>query len=241
MITNLNTIYDLAHEIPERLQYYNKYTWLAYNKIIECRYLDINDAMTLDLSLNSYISEMGVILLFPNRIGTTITDVFIRGINTKDMPLKLGSNHFPFNIGNLKEDFKFGDTIILVEGVTDIGGLKVISPDINVISLQSNSISTEHLQLLTQITDNFILLLDSDSAGIKGANITKRKLEKEGAKVKIVEQYGKLKDTGDIVDILMTYLKSDKHSEEIKARLQLISSYYKLQLKLKEDKNETTN
>ena len=52
-------------------------------------------------------------------------------------PLKLGSNSFPYNLGNLSKDFKYGDAIILVEGVADLAGLKLLDPTLNIVAMQS--------------------------------------------------------------------------------------------------------
>lgn len=222
-------LYGLAHEIPEKLQYYNKYTWLAYNQVIDCKYLDINDIITHETPVNQYITEHGVILLFPNIINGQIVDIFVRSINTtKSNPLKLGSTQFPFGIGNLKENFKYGDTLVLVEGIGDLGTLNFILPEVDVISVQSNALSKNHTMLLSQVTNNFIILFDNDTAGIKGANITKNRLERLGCNVKIAKQYGKLKDTGNLLEILITHLKQP--NEELKKKLKMIIKYYRLQL-----------
>lgn len=225
---NIEELYNIAHELPKSLEFHNKYTWLICNGIIEARYLDINDVISSDIPISSYIKAKGIVLLFPNKVGDMIVDIYIRALDSKETPLKIGLDLIPFGLGNLGKDFKYGSKLILVEGISDLGALKVINPNFDIVAIQSNSLSSTAARLLSTITNNFIILSDNDSAGIKGANISKRRLEQFDCNVNIINQYGELKDSGDILELLMTYLKNK--DEDTKHKLYLIQEYYNIQI-----------
>jgi len=226
---DLVELYNMAHELPEKLQFHNKYTWLIFNGIVEARYLDINDAITKNILIGSYIKSKGIILLFPSKVNGVITDIYVRALDSKETPLKLGPNKLPFGIGLLQDNFKYGSQLILVEGISDLGALKLMKPDINVISIQSNSISKDLAKFLSTITNHFIILFDNDSAGIKGSSISRWRLNDLDCNVNIVNQHGTLKDAGDVLDIISAYLK--RPTQELKDKIELISEYYNFQLK----------
>ena len=227
-------LYNKTRPIPKELQLYNKYTYGATLGLIEVRYLDVNDVFDKDTPITRYISENGQVLLFPVRVNDTITTIITRPLTTEVLaskkggrPLTLGGAKFPYGIDLLRKEFKFGDPIIIVEGIGDLLGLKMINEQYDVIAIQSNSISKEYVDVLTSITNNFILLLDNDDAGRQGTYRVERDLKAEGASVVKLDQYVALKDTGDIVDKVMEVNRKGEGVEE----LTIIVNYYHALLK----------
>lgn len=225
----LEQLYQLARPIPEVFEMTNKYTFIGVNNILEVKYMDLNDILKHTTPINNYIREAGQVLLLPNKIEDKIINLFVLPFNKNITPLKLGSNSFPYNLGNLSKDFKYGDAIILVEGVADLAGLKLLDPTLNIVAMQSVSLPTTYHPLIEALTNKIILLNDSDNAGKAARRNTYKLFSSYGISVKIVEQYGSFKDTGEIVDKLMEYKKT--HSSTIKEELEVIRLYYLSQLK----------
>lgn len=229
--SKIKEYYSKARPIPSALFENNKYAFLGYNNIVEIGYLDINDIIQSNKSdvLDSYISRFGQVLLFPNRINGEIVNLFIRPLNEKTALLKLGNSSFPYNMGNLAAGFKFGDPIILVEGIADLGALKLLDPSLNIIAMQSVSIPNEYYVFLQGLTDKVIILNDNDKAGNIAKFKTAKTLQAYKITPKIVDQYAGLKDTGDILDKMLLYLKTKR--QDIKEELELIKLYYLSQLR----------
>ena len=220
----ITELYNIAHDIPEQLQFENKYTWLGFKKIIEVKYLDVNDTMTHNIPISSYIQTYGAVLLFPNRVNGIIVDLYIRGLKNKEHPLQLGSKGFPYNLGLLNPNFTYGDPIILVEGIGDLGGIKLVNSDLNVVAMRSNSPSVEQFEIISNVTNNVILIPDADKAGTGTSKKVVREFGKLGVTVKVVPQYGDLKDSGEIVDMATVYIQTP--SKSLEDKLELIYLYY---------------
>jgi hypothetical protein len=222
-------LYGIAHDITKDMEFINKYTWLGYHKVIPVRYLDINDTMEYDLPINNYIIENETILLFPNYLNDKMIDINIRPLDSKNLKIFRKAN-LPYNIGNLSKDFKYGDPLYLVEGIGDLGGLKLIDPHVNVLAIRTNAVPKDMYPVLASITNNITLVLDGDDAAKKQINYIKNQFKTFGVSVNTIGQFGNLKDTGEIVELVMKYqeTKDATHLE----LLNLINIYYKNQINL---------
>lgn len=221
---DLDKLYDAAHEIIEKDKLLNKYTFLAYNNIIEAKYLSVNDLINLDTRLSSYIAEHSKVLLFPSFIGDSINSLIVRPMLNKGTPLTLKSSNLPFNIGNISADFKYGDPLFIVEGIGDVGGIKLINPHINVISMNSSSLAKQHYEVIAALTHNVILIPDKDNAGSYNVNKMKREFKEFNINLKVLTQYEYLKDTGDIADLVLEYTKTK--NENLRTKINIIKKYY---------------
>lgn len=92
---------------------------------------------------------------------------------------------------------KFGVPFVLCEGVKDAEVLSRIYPF--VFACLTARVSANLAEFLSCFTDKFLLILDSDEAGEKGAKGSKKNLENFGC---IVEQYNLLyfKDPGEFLE-----------------------------------------
>lgn len=227
----LQELYNKARAIPQELELTNKYTWLAYNNVLEARYLDLNDTLVQrDIQIGGYISRNEAILLFPNIVGDKIVDIFVKPLYSKAEPLKLGDDRFPYNIGNLDPGFKYGDPLVLVEGLADGAALKLISPRINFIVMQRSSLSMTQLELLSQITNKFIVIPDRDEAGTRGYTKMWYRFRDLGATCVSLNQFRYFKDTGDLLDRVLYYLNTRDTS--ILEEIELAQTYYKTALEI---------
>jgi len=225
---SIEELYKLGHLIPESLKNKNKYTWLAYNNLIEIKYLDVNDIFKHKTPINNFVVEHGSVLLIPNIINGKLADLTIKALNSKHI-LKFNNVNLPYNIGNL-ENFRYGDPLIIVEGIADVGGFKLIDPKIPVVALRTNSISKDAYKVYESITNNIILLLDNDKAGNTQIAKLQLKLKEIGIHSTVVNQYNTIKDTGDIADLFMQYEKTK--DKAILSELNNINIYYKAQINL---------
>lgn len=224
----IEELYQLGKNIPESLVNKNKYTWLAHKNLLELKYLDINDIFKHKTPINNFVVEHGSVLLIPNIINGQLADLTIKALNSKHI-LKFNNVNLPYNIGHLK-NFKYGDPLIIVEGIADVAGFKLIDPDMPVVALRTNSISKASYKIYESITNNVVLLLDNDKAGQTQVAKLQLKLKESGIYSSVISQYNNLKDTGDIVDLFMQYEKTK--SSAILSELNNINIYYKAQINL---------
>ena len=169
--------------------------------------------------LVSYIRSHGDCVMIPNIIKNRIYSISLRNIQGQKQFLKMGNvSEVMYNLGNLPDDFRFGDTILLVEGNLDCDFIKQFYP--NTLALLTDVVSNNQLTILKHLTSKVILALDNDEAGKKGYFISKKKLEAEGISVVKFSHNDKLKDFGDLADLKV----KDPNEYEF------ILAYYKSQL-----------
>lgn len=221
----LNKLYQQARPVPTELAYTNKYTFSASLRLIEVKYLDINDALTQgDNKLSGFIAEYGQVLLFPNLINGTLTDITLRSMDGRGH-LKLGSTQFPYNVGNLRKDFRYGDPIYLVEGIGDLVMMKLIDPDLDIIAMQTSAMGKRQIDFLKDITNNFILIRDNDIAGERGARNMGYTFKHFGVNLEVYNQFHELKDTGQILELVLE--NTITPSDDLVDKITLYSKYYK--------------
>lgn len=225
---NIEELYSLGRLVPDSLKYKNKYTWLAHSNILEMRYLDVNDIMRRSTPINGFVSEHGSVLMIPNMVNKKMADLTVKALNSKSI-LRYKNVKLPYGVGQLK-DFKYGDPLILVEGIADLAGLKLVNKDLNVVALRTNSISQDMYQVYKTLTNHIVLLLDNDKAGQRQVNKTKFNLAREGIQATVIEQHADIKDTGEIVELFMRYDKT--RSSDVLLQLQNLNVYYKAQISL---------
>lgn len=223
-LSQLNKLYHNAHTILESDSTKSKYAFLAHNNILEAKYLSVNDLITTETKLSPYIAEHGKVILFPSIVNGVIDNIVARPIETAGRPLTLVKGKLPFYIGTLPDNFKFGDPIILVEGIADVGGLKLIDKSLNIIAMNSSALPQCYYEVIASVTNNIILFADNDEVGINSANKVKRIFKKHNVDVEIVNQYGDFKDTGDIISLVMKYIETK--DETVKQELELVKKYY---------------
>lgn len=228
---SINKLYDTARPVPESLYGKNKYTYFSQYNIVPCKYLDVNDILTNpNVQLKNFITEFEQILLFPNYVNGVLTDITIRSINGRGH-LKLGSNQFPYNIGNLSESFRYGDTLYIVEGIGDLIAIKLINPNINIIAMQSSSLPKQYFEMLKSITNNFVLLHDNDEAGESGSIKMKREFAKHSLNLDSYPPLNlyNMKDAGDLLDKIIEYHKNPIPS--LLQQIKVIQQYYEIILR----------
>lgn len=228
-------LYESANKIDNT--YYNvlrnKYILLASLGITPGAYLDINDVIsTNNLPIKNYVEKFKEVILFPNFINNKLVDLFIRPINKLETPLTYKTTDFlfPYGIGQLREGFKFGDTLFVVEGIGDYGALKLIDKNIDVVAIRTNSFPKNSYEFFASLTNNIVMIPDNDKAGLGGLNKVKNTFSKLEVNFNYFKQFGDFKDTGDFVDLLINYKKTK--SESLRKEIELARNYYLTNIKL---------
>lgn len=223
-IKELTKLFEIGRPI-NKLDKTNKYLYFAYKykfnnyKLISSGELLIRGK---DLNIPDYVKQFISIhkeaLMIANIFNEQVVSIIFRTIKGDKEFIKLGySKSLFYGLGDLSRDFKFGDPILLVEGNLDRDRMSIIYK--NTLGITTSSISSSQLQLLENLTNNFILMLDNDEAGIKGSKNTFYKLKDLG-KVKILNHEPHLKDAGDLIDL---EIRNDYN-------LNYIIDYYKMQI-----------
>jgi len=222
-------LYQKASEITTSLKFKNKYTWAAFHKLINARVFTLNEAFKNQTPLNDFVKSNGSIMIFPTIVNGKMTGSIIRSIENGAI-LKYKSVNMPYGIGKLRKDFKYGDPIFIVEGIADYAAIKLLGKDIDVVAMQTVEISHALYELYSSVTNNIILIPDNDERGQIAVKRMKYKLKGLGVNVNVINQYGMMKDTGELLELAMMVDRTD--SSSLKEELALIASYYRHQINL---------
>ena len=139
--------------------------------------------------------------MLPNIIHNRLYALTFRNISGDKQFIKMGTSYLFYNIGNLPEDFKYGMPLLITEGNIDCDIGKSLYP--YCIATMTNSLSTNQMQLLLNLTNKVIIAYDNDEAGNQGYWKTYYKLKSFGISVKKFKHNNNLKDFGDLEDLRM--------------------------------------
>lgn len=186
----------------------NSYLHLAYKlKLNNYRVISNGELMINGKNLNvpEYMKEFlrfhGEALMIANTVNDKVLSIVLRSINTKKEFQKVGtSKNMFYGIGMLEKDFTFGKPIILVEGHLDRDAMSQFYP--NVLAITTNKLSNSQIEILSHLTNRYILMLDSDSAGQSGIKDAQRRLK--NCNITIFEHLSGMKDCGDLVKLERT-------------------------------------
>lgn len=120
--------------------------------------------------------------------------------------------------GNFQTILSFGQPIILVEGHLDRDTMSEFYP--NVLALTTNKISNTQKEILTYLSNKFILMLDNDEAGRIGTKDAYYKLK--GCKIQEIKHLANMKDAGDLNKLEFTN----------KSEYDWVVSNYKMQIEM---------
>ena len=140
-------------------------------------------------------------LMIANFIEDKVISIVFRSLSTIKEFMKVGTTKSTFyGLGELSKDFRYGTPILLVEGHLDRDMMATIYP--NTLGIMTNRLSKSQINILTNLTNKFILMLDNDEAGISGQKQAFYQLK--GNKVGFIKHDDKLKDAGDLVKLEKT-------------------------------------
>lgn len=220
---DLEKLYESAHDIPEYRSLENKYNFLGFNKVVKARVLTIGDSFGTS-KLNGFIKKYGTVYLFPNYVNGSIVDISVRPLNSSKEMLTLRNYLLPYNVGNISKDFKYGDTLFLVEGIGDLGALKLIDPALNIVALKTNNVTKDMYSMLSSLTNKVVMIPDADNKGMLNVGKIGKAFSNLGVDFQTIKQYGDMKDTGEFVDMIIEHTKT--HDGSLLGHIESVRDYY---------------
>lgn len=186
--------YDKVLDSCKYVRLARKYNYSNYRFM---RYQDLKkykvDKIISDYN-KKFITGLGAVLVIFNTIDGHPVSAVLRSIFNKEFSDIRFINSL-YGMDFFDSSFKYGDYVIIVEGIYDADVLRTIYP--NVLSAQTSSISYMQAEILSTLTDKFIIAFDSDDAGVNGYYKSVNKL-KSAKRIDRLEVYGKDKDVGEL-------------------------------------------
>ena len=201
----LNLIYSMGVSSIKNINIDNKYLHYMSRSSSQYKFILANKILMSQQKVPGYISDYfrysGDSIMLPNIIHNRLYALTFRNISGDKQFIKMGTSYLFYNIGNLPEDFKYGMPLLITEGNIDCDIGKSLYP--YCIATMTNSLSTNQMQLLLNLTNKVIIAYDNDEAGNQGYWKTYYKLKSFGISVKKFKHNNNLKDFGDLEDLRM--------------------------------------
>lgn len=207
----LNVLYD---ELPsvcdlraDNVLDSSKYVQLArhynYKNYRLLRYGDINK-LGLRNSLtpfhHNFIKNMGgAVLVIFNTLNNKPVSCVFRGITEKEF-IDYSALQSMYGFDMIDSNFKYGDWIVIVEGLYDADVLRSIYP--NVLAMQTSNVNSLQGEILLSMSNKFIVAFDSDTAGSVGYDKAYHRLKRDNTIVQKLQVYGSDKDVGMLEEFI---------------------------------------
>lgn len=178
-----------------------------------------------DLDIPYYVREFSrqhnEVIMMCNIINKEISGIIFRALDEKVFTnYGLGKGNF-YGIGQLDDNFKYGDLIVLVEGAIDRDVCSLFITK-NCLSVLTSTITNNQLQVLENLTNKVLLLLDNDEAGNNGEVQTKRKLNQVGITCYTINKSEIIKDLGDLLELKRKNdMRADLIIQNYRAQIQI--------------------
>ena len=150
----------------------DKYIELAlkygYQNYRVCTIADIYDLglfKSFSYYAKEFINTSGKFLVIMNELNDKPISSVFRRLDKKDF-FDFSVYYCPYGLDLFDENFKYGDPVILTEGVYDSDSLRPLFK--NTLSMLTSSITVMQAEILNSITNRFIIAFDSDEAGNSG-------------------------------------------------------------------------
>lgn len=196
-------LYKIATPITDDKKHLNKYTFLGnefnfpHYRLLSLKDIMLNGMHTrLPKHILNFISEQGEVLLIANIISGYIPLLQLRSLHGEKAFQAVGSQSKLFyGQGMLDKDFKYGDPLLIQEGVFDTDIMRGLYP--NCLGTMTSKITHSQFEVLKLMTNRIILLGDDDKPGRIGTKKNRIKLQEAGFQVRLIFQYNGYKDTGE--------------------------------------------
>lgn len=148
-------------------------------------------------NMREFMNKEGEFLVIFNMISGKPVSLVIRDIGGKTVLDHVLYSCF-YGVDLLKENFRFGDYIVITEGVYDADVFRVIYG--NTIAMLTSSVSSMQAEMLSTITKRFIIAFDNDGAGERGTETAIKNLKKvrDSNEVEVLKVYNEDKDLGEM-------------------------------------------
>ena len=197
-------LYQIARPIKTsntKYEYIASHYNLSNYRVISSGEINIRGKdLELPFYVREFVRQHGEVVMMCNIINTEVSGIIFRALEEKVFTnYGLGKGNF-YGIGQLDEDFKYGDLIVLVEGAVDRDVCSLFITK-NCLSVLTSVVTKNQLQVLKNLTNKVLLLLDNDDAGNNGEKSTKNKLNQAGITVYTIRKSYDIKDLGDLLEL----------------------------------------
>lgn len=154
---------------------------------------------------SQFFANSGCTLGIFNELNGNLASIVWRATNDKDF-MNYCMAYTVYGFDMIDPNFKYGDTIVLTEGIYDADVLRQIYP--NVLATLTSSVTVNMAEVLRLMTDKFIIAYDADNAGIQGFDKALKRLSNDrDDNIKKLPIYPGDKDIGEMeekIDIAPT-------------------------------------
>lgn len=149
--------------------------------------------------VKAFITNNNQVLMMANIISGKVVGLTFRTIEGPKDFLTWGNNKGNFyGLGQLSQSFKYGDPIILVEGLMDCDVVKQYYP--NTMAVLTAGLTKNQVAVITRLTNRVILMLDNDEAGERGTYLSENAI-KNKCSITVFKHHPKCKDPGDLIKL----------------------------------------
>lgn len=224
-LDNLTKIFNLGRAITKDSSF--PYIHLGFKEKLDNYKLISSGELIIrgkDLVVPEYIKDFVIyndeVLMIAEILNNKVVNITFRTIKGNKEFMKLGNTKaMLYGLGKLGDNFKYGTPILLVEGHLDRDVMaNTIYP--YTLGIMTNRLSKVQVELLTGLTNKFILMLDNDKAGETGTKNISYYLQGNNIDYLIHDPY--LKDAGDLVKLELT--NKHKYKELVELYKAQISS-----------------
>ncbi len=227
------SVIDSLYNSLKPVTAYSGHTVVGENKYIklaeQCGYVNyrigtISDLMRLKLvdSFSAYnrqfFKEVGIFLAIFNTYSGKPVGIVFRDLSKKEfIDFSIATNIYGLDF--FSEDFKYGDPIVVTEGIYDADVFRQINR--NTVAVYTSSVSVMQAEILHTITDKFVMALDADDAGERGFNTSVKNLKRvsHSCIVNKLPIYRGDKDLGDIENGYEKNIKLDYYRMSLKVSI----------------------
>ena len=165
---------------------------------------DIYDSFTK--YQKTIFATSGAVIAILNELNGNLVSIVFRSTMEKDF-INYSLFYSVYGFDMMNPDFKYGDYIVITEGLYDADVLRQIYP--NVVATQTSNVTVTQSIVLKLMTDKFIIAFDSDNAGESGLSKAMKRL----GDVKKLPVYPGDKDIGNMEEFLD---KGDTYNYEVR-------------------------
>lgn len=199
-------LFMISSTLTKDKMMHNKYTYMGYTyKYPHYRILKLGDLLSNkikpDVDIPKYVYDFvgtnGEVLIIANIVDKHVPMIQLRTIRGDKAFSVFGKQTTIFyGLGMISKDFKYGDWLILCEGIMDTDILRSIYP--NVLGCMTSGLTKMQLEILKLLTNKVIICYDNDKAGRSAYTRDSKILKSNKFDVKCLIQYGDYKDAGDL-------------------------------------------
>lgn len=142
-----------------------------------------------------FFNDNGEFLVIFNEVGGKPVSIVFRSLKEKQF-IDYSMFYTIYGLDLINPNFRYGEWLILTEGIYDADSFRVIHN--NIVAMLTSNTTLMQAEVLSTITDKFILAFDNDDGGKTGIDIAIRRLKDLNPKVmiEVMPLYSKDKDLG---------------------------------------------